>query len=190
MLPLIAGLVLFLGIHSVRMAAPGFRDGFIADRGEGLWKGAYSLVSLAGLVLLVWGYGQARLVTPQIWSPPTFMAHINLLLMWPALVLIVASQLPAGRIKAAVKHPMILSVKVWAFGHLLANGDLASMLLFGGFLVWGILNRIAVKRRGDPVFPAITVRNDMIALVIGTTLYVWILLHGHALLFGVPVLPG
>lgn len=190
MLPLIAGLLLFLGVHSVRMAAPAFRDGFIAARGEGPWKGLYSLVSLAGLVLLVWGYGQARMVTPQIWSPPTFMAHVNLLLMWPALVLLVASQVPAGRIKAAVKHPMILSVKVWAFGHLLANGDLASMLLFGAFLAWGVFNRIAVKRRGDLVFATVSVRNDVIALVIGTAVYLWILLQGHALLFGVPVLPG
>ncbi len=189
MLILIAGLILFLGAHSSRMAVPALRDDLIAKRGEGLWKGGYSLVSLVGLVLIVWGYGLARPAL-TIWEPPTFMAHINILLMWPALVLLIASQVPAGRIKQAVKHPMILSVKIWAFGHLLANGDLASMLLFGSFLIWGVFNRISVKRRGNPDFGAVSVRNDVIALVVGTALYLWLLLQGHAWLFGVPVLPG
>ena len=189
MIFLIAGLVLFLGIHSVRMAAPGFRDGVMAARGEGAWKGLYSLVALAGLVLTVWGYGQAR-PGALLWEPPAFLAHVNLLLMWPALILLVASQFPAGRIKKAVKHPMLLSVKIWAFGHLLANGELAAIVLFGAFLVWAILNRIAVKRRGDPVFATVSVRNDILSVVIGTALYLWILLQGHAWLIGVPVLPA
>ncbi|MEQ8400622.1 MAG: NnrU family protein [Roseitalea porphyridii] len=183
---LILGLVLFLGIHSVRMVAPGFRDRLIAERGESAWKGIYSVVALIGLVLLVWGFGQARQVAPVLWVPPTFMAHINLLLMLPALILLVASQLPAGYMKRAVKHPMILAVKIWAFGHLLANGDLASLLLFGAFLAWGVWNRIAVKRRGDPVFDMPKPIYDGIAAVVGTLIYLWLILQGHLWLFGVP----
>jgi len=183
---LVLGLVLFLGIHSVRMVAPGFRDGVIAERGEGAWKGIYSVVALIGFVLLVWGFGQARQVAPVLWTPPTFVAHINLLLMLPALVLLVASQLPAGYMKRAVKHPMILAVKIWAFGHLLANGDLASLLLFGAFLGWGVWNRIAVKRRGDPVFDAPKAMYDGVAAVVGTLIYLWLILQGHQWLIGVP----
>lgn len=185
MLILIVGLILFLGIHSVRMVAPGWRDGVIATRGEGIWKGIYSLVSLLGLVAIVWGYGAARQVAPVLYAPPQWLSHVTLVLMWPALILLVASQMPAGKIKKAVKHPMILAVKIWAFAHLLANGDLASLLLFASFLPWGVWNRIDVKRRGDPVFESVTVRSDIIACVVGTAIYVWLVVQGHAWLFGV-----
>lgn len=183
---LILGIVLFLGLHSVRMVAPDFRDRMVAERGEAVWKGIYSLFSLIGLVVLIWGFGQARLVAPILWMPPTWLAHINLLLMLPALILLIASQLPAGYIKRAVKHPMILGVKVWALGHLLANGDLAALILFVTFLGWAVWNRIAVKRRGDPVYDNPSVQFDIIAAVLGTAIYLWLLLQGHAWLIGVP----
>ena len=183
---LIVGIVLFLGIHSTRMVAPAFRDRMVAERGENLWKGVYSLVSLIGLVVLIWGFGQARMVAPILWMPPTWLAHINLLLMIPALILLVASQLPPGYMKKAVKHPMILSVKIWAFGHLLANGDLAALVLFVSFLGWAVWNRIAVKRRGDPVYDNPVIRYDIIAAVVGLAIYMWLILQGHAWLFGVP----
>ncbi|MEN0000289.1 MAG: NnrU family protein [Pseudomonadota bacterium] len=183
---LIAGLVLFLGIHSVRMAAPSLRDNLIETRGEGAWKGSYSFIALAGLVLLVWGYGQARVSDASIffYGAPVWAVHLVALLMWIALMLLIASQLPPGRIKAAVKHPMILSVKVWAVAHLLVNGDLASYLLFGSFLVWAIINRIAVKRRGDPDFQTVAIRNDIIAIIGGSALFVLLFVWAHLYLFG------
>ena len=136
MIWLVAGLVVFLGVHSVRMLAPGFRDRMIARLGEGAWKGLYSLISLAGLVLLIWGYGQARPDAAIIYEPPVWTRHIAMLLMLFSFILLVASQIPAGYIKKAVKHPMVLAVKIWAFAHLLANGDLASLILFLAFLAW------------------------------------------------------
>ncbi len=189
MLVLILGLVIFLGIHSVRIAAPGFRDRQVEAGGIGRWKGIYSLVALVGLVLIVWGYSMARWTAPVLYEPPVFMRHINLVLMWVAFVGLASSQLPAGRIKAAVRHPMLLAVKIWAFGHLLANGDLASLLLFGAFLAWAVVDRIAVKRRGDLGPAPGPVQWDVVALAIGSlfwALFVWRL---HFWLFGVHVLP-
>ena len=138
MIWLLAGLIVFLGIHSVRLVAPGFRDSMVAARGEQTWKGVYSVIAIAGFVLLVWGYGQARLDTSYIYEPPQWMKHIASLLMVFSFILLVASQAPAGRIKQAVKHPMLLATKVWAFAHLLANGDTASLLLFLAFLGWAV----------------------------------------------------
>jgi uncharacterized membrane protein len=185
MIWLVAGLVVFLGIHSVRMVAPGFRDRMIARLGEGPWKGIYSLVSLAGLVLLIWGYGQARPDAAIIYEPPVWTRHIAMLLMLFSFILLVASQIPAGYIKKAVKHPMLLAVKIWAFAHLLANGDLASLILFLALLAWAVWNRIAVKRRGNPEFATVSVRNDFIAVLVGTALTAWFIMQLHAWLIGV-----
>ena len=187
MIWLLLGMVLFLGMHSARMVAPDARLRFIDLRGMGAWKGLYGVVSLAGLILIIWGYGQARMVTPVLYVPPLWMAHVNLALMWPAFILLIASQFPAGRIKAAVKHPQVLGIKVWAFGHLLANGDVASLILFGGFLGWAVVNRIIWKRRGDPVYTDPSVKWDIIAAIVATVLYVWFVVQGHAWLIGVPV---
>lgn len=187
MLVLIIGIVVFLGIHSVRILAPGFRDRQIAA-GEGRWKGIYSLVALVGLVLIVWGYSMARLTAPILYEPPIFMRHINLLLMYFSFVFLVASQMPAGRIKAAVKHPMLLAVKIWAFGHLLANGDLAALLLFGSFLVWAIVDRISVKRRGDMGPKPGPVTWDIAVIVVASILYALFVWRLHLWLFGVPAL--
>lgn len=185
MIWLIAGLAVFLGVHSVRIVAPGFRDRVIAARGENAWKGVYSLVALAGLLLIIWGYGQARPDAALLYEPPVFVKHIVTLLMLVAMILLVAAYLPAGHIRKRVKHPMLTAVKVWAFAHILANGDLATLVLAGSFLVWAVVDRIALKRRGDPVFGAVSVRNDVIAVVVGTAVTIWFIMQLHAFLFGV-----
>lgn len=188
MLILILGLILFLGVHSVRIFAPGIRDAQIAKRGLGPWKGLYSLVAFAGFVLIVWGYGIARQTAPILYEPPVWTRHLNLLLMVFAFIALAASQLPAGRIKAALKHPMLVAVKIWALGHLLANGDLAALLLFGTFLAWAVLDRISVKRRGD-VGPAPgPLTWDIAAIVIGLVAYALFAFVLHEWLIGVPVI--
>ncbi|MFZ2101312.1 MAG: NnrU family protein, partial [Oricola sp.] len=115
MIWLVAGLVLFLGVHSVRMVAPGFRDRVVASLGEGPWKGVYTLVSIAGLALLIWGYGQARTDSPVLYEPPVFLKHLVSLFMLVSFILLVATYVPDGYIKKRVKHPMLLAVKIWAF---------------------------------------------------------------------------
>lgn len=193
MLILILGLVVFLGIHSVRIFADGFRENQIAKRGLGPWKGIYTLVAIVGLVLIVWGYGQARLDPVVFWTAPSWMNHLTALLMVFSLVFFVTSHLPAGKIKAAVKHPLLLSAKIWALAHLLVNGDLTSILLFGSFLAWAVLDRIAVKKRvaagkaSEPV--AGPVKWDAIALVGGLVLYAAFAFFLHNWLFGVSPFP-
>lgn len=182
---LIAGLIVFLGVHSVRAVAPAFRDRMIAERGEGPWKGIYSAVAVIGLVLLIWGYGQARPDAPFFYEPPFWMRHVVILLMWIAMILLVATYAPTGHIKARIKHPMITAVKVWAVAHLLANGDLATIVLCLAFLGWAVRVRIAEKRRGDPVFDKVTILGDIIAVVAGTAITLWFIYQLHAWLFGV-----
>lgn len=182
---LILGLVLFLGIHSARMVGD-VRANALARLGANGWKAAYSVASIIGFVVLIYGYGQARQSAPVLYVPPTFLQPINWLLMFPAMILLVASQLPAGRIKAAVKHPMVLGIKIWALAHLLVNGDLASVILFVSFLGWAVWNRIWWKRHGDPTPASVAVRNDIIALVGGTVAYVAFVVWLHQWLIGVP----
>ena len=134
MLALLAGLVLFLGVHSVRIVADGWRSAQIARMGALSWRGLYSLASLVGLVLIVWGYGQARLDPVILWNPPAWTRYVTSLLVLPAFILIVAGNLRGTKMKAALGHPMVLGTKVWAFAHLLSNGTLADVVLFGGFL--------------------------------------------------------
>lgn len=183
----VIGLVLFLGIHSVSIFAPAWRDAQVAQRGEPAWKGIYSVISIVAFVLLVYGYGMARQAPVVLYSPPTVLRHIALLLMLPVFPLLFAAYLP-GRIKSAAKHPMLLAVKLWATAHLLANGTLADVLLFGGFLAWAVADRISAKRRtvarvvpGAPPSKA----NDAIAVVGGVVVYVLFLLWGHRVLIGV-----
>lgn len=183
---LVLGLVLFLGVHSLRIAATGPRDALIARFGEGGFKGVYSVVAAIGLVLIVIGYGAAREAPIVLYDPPTATRHIALLLMLPVFPLLLAAYLP-GRIKTAAKHPMLLAVKIWALAHLLANGTLADLLLFAGFLAWAVVDRISVKRR--PRAPAVGAPpgrfNDAVALVGGLLLYVAFVGGLHAWLFGV-----
>jgi uncharacterized membrane protein len=191
---LVLGLVLFLGTHAFTMArAP--RANMIARFGEGPYKGLYSLLSLAGIVLVSIGYGQYRASGyVPVWDPPVFTRHLALLLVWFAFVFFAAAYLP-GRIKARLKHPMLAGVKIWALAHLLANGDLGSMLLFAGLLAWAVAARISTKRRdevldhGGPAAAPAGWRNDLLALAIGTVAYLVFLIWLHPLLIGVPALP-
>ena len=183
----IIGLALFLGIHSVSIVAPSWRDAQVAQHGLILWKGIYSVVSIVGLALLIYGYGLARQDPLVLYTPPAAIRHVVLLLMLPVFPLLLATYLP-GRIKTAVKHPTLLAVKIWAAGHLLANGTLPDVVLFGSFLAWAVVDRIAVKRRvvsravpGAPSSPI----NDVIALAGGLALYVVFLLWAHRWLIGV-----
>ena len=183
----VVGLVLFLGIHSVGIVAPAWRDAQVARRGEAAWKGLYSVVSVLGFVLLVVGYGLARQTSPVLYAPPTVLRHFALLLMVPVFPLLLAVYLP-GRISSAVKHPMLTAVKLWAVAHLLANGTLVDVILFGAFLAWAVLDRIAVKRRSLPrVVPGAprSAANDVIVLVGGLAIYVALVLWVHLWLIGV-----
>ena len=183
----IVGLVLFLGIHSMGIVAPTWRDAQVARRGEAAWKGLYSVVSVLGFVLLVYGYGLARQSSPVLYAPPTVLRHFALLLMVPVFPLLLAAYLP-GRISSAVKHPMLTAVKFWATAHLLANGTLVDVILFGAFLAWAVLDRIAVKRRSLPrVVPGAprSAANDAVVLVGGLAIYVAFVLWVHLWLIGV-----
>ncbi|MEP6884154.1 MAG: NnrU family protein [Gammaproteobacteria bacterium] len=184
---LIVGLVLFLGVHSFAMVSPSFRARAIQRLGEGAWKGLYALASLAGFVLICYGFGLARQSTVILYSPPTWLRHLALLLMLPVFPLLIAAYLP-GRIKSAAKHPMLAAIKLWAFAHLLANGSLADVLLFGGLLAWAIADRISMKRRSTPQVLRTAPPgswNDAIAVVLGLAIYVLLIGWAHARLFGV-----
>lgn len=147
MILLILGLVLFLGVHSVRIVADQWRTQFITDRGELLYKGLYSLLSLLGLVLIVLGYSDTRLNAVFVWTPPIALSHVASLLVLLSFILIAAAYIPATRIKAVLGHPMVLGVKVWALAHLLANGRLGDIVLFGAFLAWAIVDYANSRRR-------------------------------------------
>lgn len=182
----LAGLVLFLGVHSISIINDPWRNRMVDKIGEIPWKGIYSLVAIAGLIMLVWGYGLARYDTTQLYSPPTWLQHISLLLLLPVFPLLIAAYLP-GRIKAAAKHPMLLAVKLWALSHLLANGSVISVILFGSILAWAVVDRISLKHRNQRPTPGIpsTQFNDILAVVAGIGMYIAFVLWLHNLLFGV-----
>lgn len=188
MAALILGLVLFLGAHSVRIFIPGVRTALLEKLGEMTWKGLFSVVSLAGLALIVWGYGQARMAPVWLWVSPTWTYHLAALLMLLAFVLLAAAYIPGNRIKARMGHPMLLATKVWALAHLIANGTLADLLLFGGFLVWAIAD-FAVSRRRDRAegvtYPALGIGRDLAVLVVGLVGYGVFAFWLHGLLIGV-----
>ena len=144
---LIAGLVLFLGVHSTRVFANDWRNQTVARLGERPFKGIYALLSIAGFVLLVWGYGQARQQGVMLWNPPVFTRHLAALLTLVSFVLLAAAYVPGNQIKAKLHHPMVLGTKVWALAHLLSNGSLADTVLFGSFLLWAVLLFAASRRR-------------------------------------------
>ena len=144
---LVLGLVIFLGAHSVRMVADGWRTRTRARLGEGAYKGIYSLLSVLGFALIVWGFGVARQQPVLLWSPPVAMRHVAALLTLVSFVLLAAAYVPGNGIKARVHHPMVLGVKVWALAHLLSNGNLAHVVLFGSFLAWSVWNFIASRKR-------------------------------------------
>jgi uncharacterized membrane protein len=187
---MIVGLFLFLGVHTLTTQR-GLRAQCVAAMGEGGYKIGYAVASFVGLALIVWGFAHYRAdgMIP-VWSPPTFLRHLNVALMLPAVILVVASYI-RGRIFTAVKHPMLAGVKLWAFGHLLANGDLGGIILFGSFLAWAVFDRISLKHRADPGAPPIPVggvTNDGIAVVVGIVAYLALAFAFHPVVIGVPVI--
>jgi uncharacterized membrane protein len=185
---LILGLLMFLGMHSARIVADGWRSQVIAQRGPGAWKGLYTVVSLVGFGLIVWGYGQARLAPQVLWASPTWTRHLAGLAMLLALVLLVAAYVPGNGIKARLHHPMVLAVKVWAFAHLLANNTLADALLFGSFLVWAALDFRAARQRdraGAQRYPAGNALATVLTLLLGAAVWALLAFWGHQQLFGV-----
>jgi uncharacterized membrane protein len=186
MLILIIGIAVFLGMHSISIAAPGLRASAVASLGPNRWRGIYSLISAAGFLLILYGFHLARQAPVVLYTPPVWMRHVTFLLMLPVFPLLLAAYLP-GRIKTAVKHPMLAAVKFWALAHLLSNGFLADVLLFGGFLVWAICDRISLKRRPEKTIGTAPPGrlNDLIAVFAGLALYVIFILWAHLWLFGV-----
>lgn len=188
MLILIIGLTLFLGIHSTRIFADPWRTKFIAQRGDKAWKGVYTLVSLVGFGLIVWGFGLARQQPVLLWSPPTGLKHLNALLTWLAFVLLAATNNNKSQIHGVIHHPMVLGVKVWALGHLLANGMVHDVILFGSFLVWSILC-FAASRRRDRVTGIKYAKGSAIGtainVLIGTVLWAIFAFWLHGWLIGI-----
>ena len=186
---MIAGLVIFLGAHTFTTQRD-IRARAIASIGEGTYKIAYSLISAVGLALIIWGFSRYRATGwIDVWQPPVAMKHIAAALMLPAVILVVASYL-RGRIYKVLKHPMLAGVKLWAVAHLLANGDLGSIILFGSVLGWAVFDRISLKRRSDaggPPIPVGGVTNDMIAIVVGVVAYLALGFAFHPAVIGVPV---
>jgi uncharacterized membrane protein len=192
---LIVGLILFLGLHLLP-TSPELRASFIERLGANTYKAVFSILSLIGLVVIVLGYHKMQLhpgKNPVLWDPPTWTRHIALALMLPSMILLAAANVPS-RIRTAVRHPMLLAIKLWALAHLLANGDLASLLLFGSFLAFAVYDRISVKRRGalGPLGDAQPngIMGDVVAVAVGTALYVALLLGGHQWLIGVAPVAG
>lgn len=185
---LILGLLVFLGLHSVRIFADDWRTAMRARLGENGWKGLYSLVSLAGFGLIIWGYSLARQQPVVVWSPPAFMAHIAAPLMVLAFILLVAAYVPGNGIKARLHHPMTLAVKVWALAHLLANGTLHDIILFGGFLAWSVLLFRAARKRdaaAGTVYPSGKGVATVITVVVGFGVSVLFAHWLHLMLIGV-----
>ena len=184
MIALVLGLVLFLGVHSASIV--GLRERAVAVIGEGPYKGLYSLIAAVGLALTVVGYGLARQAPTVLYLPPVWTRHLALLLLLPVFPLLLAAYLP-GRLRTAARHPMLAAVKLWALAHLLANGMLADLLLFGGFLTWAVVDRISLKRRPARAVPAAPASplNDLLAVVGGLVLYGLFVWRLHAWLVGV-----
>jgi len=185
---LLVGLVLFLGIHSVRIFAEGLRTSGVASMGLLGWKAVYSTVSIAGFVFIVYGYGLAREAPVDLWAPPVWTRHLASLLTLPVFILIAAAYIPGTRIKAALGHPMILGVKSWALAHLLSNGRLADVILFGSFLAWAILDYRAARKRDRQqgiTYRAEEITRDIAAFAIGIAAWAAFALVLHGPLIGV-----
>lgn len=187
---LVAGLLLFFAIHLVP-TSPSLRQRLLNGMGETVYKILFAVVSLVSLYLIVKGYGEARLVAPDLWDPPLWTRHITMLLMLIAFIMLASAYIPS-RIRDRLKHPMLAAIKTWALAHLIANGDGASLLLFGGFLMWAVYDRISVKRRaamGPLGERKGTLGGDIAAVAVGVAAYLLMVLWGHEALIGVPILP-
>ncbi|NTJ43027.1 NnrU family protein [Agrobacterium larrymoorei] len=193
MLLLVVSLIIFFATHSLRLIAPGFRSDLISRLGEGLFKGIYSVVSILSIAFVAYAFGQARQVTDMLYYPPVWMSHIALTLMLIAMICLAASILPAGHIATKTKHPLVLSLKIWAFSHLLANGETSSVILFASFLAWGVVMRIFLKRQQRAgqlaLRPFVSSRNDFGAIVLGVLLWSAFIWKLHEWLIGVQPLP-
>ena len=188
MIVLILGIVIFLGAHTLPM----FRDaraGWVSRLGEGGYKGLFSVASVIGFVLIVWGFSlyRAQGLAP-VWNPPIWTRHLTISLMWFAFVALAAMGKRPSRIRGWLRHPMLVAIKIWALAHLLANGDLGGMILFGSFLAWAVFDRISLKRRGDLGAPRVAgfTSGDAIILIAGTVAYV-AMIFLHPYLIGVSV---
>ena len=183
---LIAGLVVFFGVHAVSIFNEPWRDSMVAKLGEWPWKGMYSMAAIIGFLLIVWGYGLARVDPVVLYSPPMWLRHVSLLVLGPVFPLLLATYLP-GRIQVVTRHPMLIATKLWAVAHLLANGTLADVLLFGSFLVWAVIDRISMKHRTQRLIPGVAPSrfNDTIAVLFGLVLYTGFVLWLLAWLIGV-----
>ena len=185
---LILGLVLFLGVHSTRIVAEGWRSTMVRRLGAGTWKGLYALVSLVGLGLVVWGFGLVREQPYQLWAPPYFLRHVMWLLTMVAFILLAAAYVPRNAIKARLHHPMVLGVIFWALGHLLVNGNVAHVVLFGSFLVWAALSFLAARARDRAalrLYPAGTVSGTITTVLVGALAWAVVAFWAHGLLIDV-----
>lgn len=194
MMVLIVGLILFLGIHLLP-TQPELRDGLKERIGAGPYRILFAALSFAGLVVIVLGFHKLQLhpgKNPILWDPPVWTRHIAVTLMLPSIILLVAALIPS-RIRTVTRHPMLIAIKIWALAHLLANGDLGSLLLFGSFLAFAVYDRISIKKRGSlaPVTAAkpTSALNDVAVIVVGLAIYAWLLLGGHQWLIGVAPIP-
>ena len=190
---LILGLVIFLGVHSVRIVAEGWRAQTMARVGEGAYKGIYSLLSLLGFGLIIWGFGVARETPVMVWMPPAGMRHAAALFTLIAFILVAAAYVPGNAIKVRVHHPMVLGVKTWAFAHLLANGSVAHLVLFGSFLLWAVLNFIASRRRDraqGTQYPAGNTSGTVTTVVVGVIAWAVFAFLLHGLLIGIRPISG
>jgi uncharacterized membrane protein len=185
---LVLGLLLFLGVHSIRIVADQWRAAQIGRLGEGVWKGLYSLAAAVGLALIVWGYHLAQGQAVVLWAPPSWARHLGALLTVPAFVLLAAAYVPRNRIKGAIGHPMVAAVKTWAFAHLLANGTLAAIVLFGTFFVWAVVDFASARRRDRTAgtrYPVGIGSRDAIVLVVGLAAWAVFAFLLHRWLIGV-----
>lgn len=183
----VGGLILFFAMHFFTTFRSRDPDSLV-ERMGGSYKGLYSVLSLVGFVAMIWGFDALR-PWPQIWQPPIWTHHIAMTLMLPVFILLVAAYAPTGYIKKFVRHPMLTAIKLWALAHLTANGDLGGMILFGAFLIYGVVDRIVLKRRGDvgPVNAEPNIFGDLIAVAIGAAAYPAFLFYLHPVLFGVAI---
>ncbi|MBT8353592.1 MAG: NnrU family protein [Desulfofustis sp.] len=186
MTQMIAGIIIFLGVHSISIINEAWRDKMAERLGGWSWKGIYSIIALMGLILLIRGYGEARTDVVEVYYTPVWLQNISLIILIPVFPLLVGTYVP-GRIKAAVEHPMLLATKLWAAAHLLANGTLADLVLFGSFLLWVFADLLSVSKRQPRQIPGAPPSrfNDWIAVIVGLALYLAFLFWLHEMLFGV-----
>lgn len=185
---LILGLLIFIGVHSIRLVSPSWRDAQVARFGRQGWRGLYSVASLVGFVLIVWGYGIARRAPTVLWMPPFGIRHLTALLVAVAFVLIVAAYMPGNRIKRTIGHPMMAGAAIWALGHLLANGTLNAVVLFGVFLVWGAVGVVVWRGRDRAAgirYPEGTLAGDVKTVVVGLIAWAIFAFVLHRWLIGV-----